>query len=99
MTPHNVRRKQSRLDLLGLIIVGLLAGAFVTVLCYALFESTRNFVSSGRPTWLSLFFWAIFLWWQLFPIIVAGFGVFFEFRGLLRFPLSFGSLYILWLVY
>jgi len=99
MLHNNLRRKQSRLDLLGLIIVGLLAGAFVTVLCFALFEGARNFVSSGRPTWLSLFFWAIFLWWQLFPIIVAGFGASFEFRGLLRFPLSFGAFYILGLAY
>jgi hypothetical protein len=99
MLHNNLRRKQNRLDLLGLIIVGLLAGAFVTVLCFALFEGARNFVTSGRPAWLSLFFWAIFLWWQLFPIIVAGFGVSFDFRGLLRFPLSFGAFYMLGLAY
>src|SRR5260370_10409131 len=99
MLHNNLRRKQNRLDLLGLIIVGLLAGAFVTVLCYALFESTRNFVSSGRPTWLSLFFWAIFLCWQLFPIIVAGFGVSFEFHGTLSFPVSFCAFYLLGLTY
>jgi hypothetical protein len=99
MLHNNLRRKQNRLDLLGLIIVGLLAGAFVTVLCFALFEGARNFVTSGRPAWLSLFFWGIFLWWQLFPIIVAGFGVSFDFRGLLRLPLSFGAFYMLGLAY
>jgi hypothetical protein len=99
MLHNNLRRKQNRLDLLGLAIVGLLAGAFVTVLCFALFEGARNFVTSGRPAWLSLFFWGIFLWWQLFPIIVAGFGVSFDFRGLLRFPLSFGAFYMLGLAY
>ena len=99
MLHNNLRRKQNRLDLLGLIIVGLLAGAFVTVLCFALFEGARNFVTSGRPAWLGLFFWAIFLWWQLFPIIVAGFGVSFDFRGLLRFPISFGAFYMLGLAY
>ncbi len=99
MLHNNLRRKQNRLDLLGLIILGLLAGAFVMGLCFALFEGTRNFVSSGRPAWLSLFFWAIFLWWQLFPIMVAGFGVSFEFRGMLRFPLSFGAFYMIGLAY
>ena len=99
MLHNNLRRKQNRLDLLGLVILGLLASAFVMGLCFALFEGARNFVSSGRPTWLSLFFWAIFLWWQLFPIIVAGFGASFEFRGMLRFPLSFGAFYTIGLAY
>ena len=99
MLHNNLRRKQSRLDLLGLVILGLLASAFVMGLCFALFEGARNFVSSGRPTWLSLFFWAIFLWWQIFPIIVAGFGAAFEFRGMLRFPLSFGAFYTIGLAY
>jgi ABC-2 type transport system permease protein len=99
MLRNNLRRKQSRLDLLGLVILGLLASAFVMGLCFALFEGARNFVSSGRPTWLSLFFWAIFLWWQIFPIIVAGFGAAFEFRGMLRFPLSFGAFYTIGLAY
>ncbi len=99
MLHNNLRRKQNRLDLLGLIILGLLAGAFVMGLCFALFEGARNFVSSGRPTWLSLFLWAIFLWWQLFPIMAAGFGVSFEFRGMLRFPVSFGAFYMIGLAY
>jgi ABC-2 type transport system permease protein len=99
MLHNNLRRKQNRLDLLGLIILGFLAGAFVMGLCFALFEGARNFVSSGRPTWLSLFFWAIFLWWQIFPIMMAGFGISFEFRGMLRFPLSFGAFYTIGLAY
>ena len=99
MAHNNLRRKQNRLDLLGLVIVGLVASAFVMGLCFALFEGARNFVSSGRPTWLSLFFWAIFLWWQLFPIIVAGFGASFDFRAMLRFPLSFGAFYTIGLAY
>ena len=99
MLHNNLRRRQNRLDLLGLVILGLLAGAFVIGVCLALFEGARNFVSSGRPTWLSLFFWAIFLWWQIFPILMAGFGVSFEFRGMLRFPLSFGAFYTIGLAY
>jgi hypothetical protein len=99
MLHNNLRRKQNRLDLLGLIIVGVLAGGFVLGVCFALFEGARDFVSSGKDTWLSLFFWAIFLWWQLSPIVVAGFGVSFDFRKLLRFPLSFGTFYIIGVAY
>jgi hypothetical protein len=97
---HNsLRRKQNRLDLLGLIIVGLLAGAFVIGVCFALFEGAYDFAFSGRSGWLSLFFWGIFLWWQLFPIVAAGFGVSFDFRTLLRFPVSFGAFYMIGLAY
>jgi ABC-2 type transport system permease protein len=99
MLHNSLRRKQNQLDLLGLIILGLLAGVFVAGVSFALFEGAHNFVSSDRPSWLSLFFWAMFLWWQLSPIIVAGFGVSFDFRGILRFPLSFGAFYTIGLAY
>src|SRR5208337_1309711 len=46
-----------------------------------------------------LLFWAMFFWWQLVPIFVAGFGANFEFRGLLRFPMSLRAFYILGLGY
>lgn len=99
MLHNNLRRKQNRLDLLGLIVVGMLAGVVVFALCIALFVGARDFVSSGRTTWLSMFFWAIFAWWQLSPIVIAGFGVSFDFRKLLRFPLSFVAFYVIGLAY
>ncbi|MCU1243183.1 MAG: hypothetical protein JWO71_3909 [Candidatus Acidoferrum typicum] len=99
MLHNNLRRKQNRLDLLGLIIGGVLAGALVLGVCFVLFEGARGFVYSGNTTWLSLIFWAIFAWWQLSPIVVAGFGVSFDFRKLLRFPMSFGTFYIIALAY
>jgi len=99
MLHNNLRRKHNRLDLLGLIIVGVLAGVVVFGLCVAFFAGAFEFVSSGRTAWLSLLFWAVFFWWQLFPIIVAGFGASFDFRGLLRFPVSFGVFYLTGLAY
>lgn len=97
---HNsLRRKHTRLDLLGLIVLGLFAGAFVIGVCVALFTGAYDFVSTGKPSWLALFFWAIFLWWQLFPIVAAGFGASFQFRTLLRFPVSLAAFYIIGLAY
>ena len=97
---HNfLRRKQNRLDLIGVIILGVVVCAFVVGVCFALFAGAYNFVSSGRITWLGLLFWAIFLWWQLLPIMVAGFGASFDFRTMLRFPLSFAAFYIIGLAY
>lgn len=99
-TLHNsFRRKQNRLDLLGLLIVGVLAGLFVIGVCVALFAGTYDLVLTSRASWLSLFFWVIFLWWQLLPVIAAGFGAAFDFRTLLRFPISPSTFFILGLAY
>jgi ABC-2 type transport system permease protein len=97
---HNyLRAKQNRLDLIGLIVLGVVTGSFVVGVGFVLFAGAYNFVSSGKITWLSLLFWAIFLWWQLLPVMVAGFGAALEFRALLRFPLSFAAFYIIGLAY
>ena len=53
----------------------------------------------GREGWIALLFWGIFLFWQLFPIFTAGFGAGFEFRTLLRFPLSLHAFYVIGLAY
>ena len=96
---NNLRKKQNRMDLIGLIVVSLLAGVVVVGVSAAFFAGAYDFVSSGKAGWLALLFWAVFFWWQLFPIVVAGFGVSFEFRTLLRFPLSFASFYVIGLAY
>lgn len=96
---NSLRRKNSRLDLLGLIVSGLLSSLFVVGLCFAFYAGAYTFVSEGRPGWVALLFWGIFLWWQLFPVLAAGFGTGFEFRNLLRFPLSLSAFYLIGLAY
>src|SRR5256885_2367394 len=48
---------------------------------------------------MALLFWGVFLFWQIFPVFVAGFGANFDFRALLRFPLSLRAFYIIGLAY
>jgi ABC-2 type transport system permease protein len=99
MLHNHLRRKQNRLDLIGLIVLGVVLCAFVVGVCLVLFAGAHDFVSSGRIAWLSLLFWGIFLWWQLLPIMVAGFGASFDFRAMLRFPLRFAAFYGMGLAY
>jgi len=96
---NSLRKKNSRLDLLGLILAGFFSSLFVVGVCFAFYVGAYTFVSEGRPGWVALLFWAIFLWWQLFPVLAAGFGASFEFRNLLRFPLSLGAFYLIGLAY
>ena len=99
MLHNGLRRKHNRLDLLGLLLVGLVGAAFVLGVGFVLFVATQDFISTGRNSLLSLFFWGIFLWWQFFPIVAAGFGISFDFRSILRFPLSLKVFYALGMAY
>jgi ABC-2 type transport system permease protein len=96
---NNMRKKNNRMDLIGLIFAGLFGAILVVGLCFAFYLGAYTFLSTGKAGWIALLFWAIFLWWQLFPIFVAGFGANFEFRKLLRFPLSLSAFYLIGLAY
>jgi hypothetical protein len=96
---NSLRKKNRRLDLLGLILLGALSGIFVLGMCFAFFAGAYTFLSGDHPGRIALLFWSIFLFWQIFPIFVAGFGASFEFRALLRFPLSLSAFYVVGLAY
>jgi ABC-2 type transport system permease protein len=96
---NGLRRKNNRLDLIGLLAVSILAGVVVLGFSIAFFAGAYNFAASGKLAWFALLFWAIFLWWQLFPLFLAGFGASFEFRTLLRFPLRRSAFFLVGLAY
>ena len=96
---NSLRKKNNRLDLIGLILTGVFSGILVSGFCFAFYAGAYAFVSQGRLEWMALLFWGIFLFWQVFPVFVAGFGANFEFRTLLRFPLSLPTFYIIELAY
>jgi len=96
---NSLRKKNNRLDLIGLIFAGVFSGIFVLGLCFAFYAGGYFFLSQGRPGWIALLFWGIFFFWQVFPVFVAGFGASFEFRTLLRFPLSLTAFYVIGLAY
>ena len=96
---NNLRKKNNRWDLVGVIFVGVFAAFFVLGLSFAFSFGAYSFLSGGHEAWIALLFWGIFLFWQLFPIFTAGFGAGFEFRTLLRFPLSLRAFYIIGLAY
>ncbi len=96
---NSLRKKNNRLDLIGLILAGIFSGILVLGLSFAFYAGAYDFVSKGRAGWISLLFWGIFLFWQIFPIFIAGFGASFEFRALLRFPLNLGAFYAIGLAY
>jgi hypothetical protein len=96
---NNLRKKHNQWDLIGMIFIGVFATLFVLGLCFAFYFGAYSFLSGGHEAWIAFLFWAIFLFRQLVPIFTAGFGAGFEFRNMLRFPLSLGAFYAIGLAY
>src|SRR2546429_7528318 len=96
---NSLRKRNNRLDLIGLIFTGVFASVLVVGLSFAFYAGAYASISQGRLEWMALLLWGIFLFWQLFPVFVAGFGANFEFRTLLRFPLTLHAFYVIGLAY
>jgi ABC-2 type transport system permease protein len=96
---NKLRQRNNRLDLIGMLFAGIFGAVLVFGLSFAFCNAAQQFIVNGRAGWIALLFWAIFVWWQVFPIFVAGFGANFEFRALLRFPLSRRAFYLIGLAY
>jgi ABC-2 type transport system permease protein len=96
---NHLRRKNSKLDLIGLIWAAIFSGVMVIGLSFAFCWGAYISISTSHFGWLLLLFWGVFLFWQAFPLFVAGFGATFEFRTLLRFPLSLTAFYLVGLAY
>lgn len=96
---NSLRRKNNQWDLIGMIVAGIFAGLAVMGVSVGFGFGAYTLMSGGHEAWIAFLFWGIFLFWQLFPVFTAGFGAGFEFRNLLRFPLSLRAFYILGLAY
>jgi ABC-2 type transport system permease protein len=96
---NHLRRKNNWLDLIGIIAAAFWSGVVILGLAIAFGFGAYTSLSTGHMVWITLLFFAIFVFWQLFPLFVAGFGVTFQFRALLRFPLSLTAFYLIALAY
>jgi hypothetical protein len=96
---NHLRRKNTRLDLIGVIAAAFWGSVLVAGLSFAFYAGAYASISTGHSEWMTLLFWGIFIFWQVFPIFIAGFGVSFEFRTLLRFPMSLSAFYLIALAY
>ena len=94
-----LRTTQGKLEFLSRVLVSIaftilaLGGSFgMGVLAFFC-------LSQGKPQWLTLFFWIIFCFWQIFPVMATAFGNNTPSSDLLRFPLSYGSYFLVRLAY
>jgi ABC-2 type transport system permease protein len=93
---HN---KNRRLDLIGLVFSGVFSAVLVVGVAVALFFGTEYFFERHHESYFALLFLGLLIWWQLFPIMLAGFAPQFSFRSLLRFPFNMTAFYLVGLAY
>jgi len=94
-----LRQKSNVLDFIGIVTAGLCAAVLVVGIGFAISFGAHAAVTTGHFSWLTLLFLGIIVFWQIFPLFAAGLGVNFEFRTLLRFPLSLSAFYLIALAY
>ena len=96
---NSIRNKNRRLDLIGMIFSGFFSAIFVAGITVAFFYGTKKLIDHHHEQFLGLLFLALLVWWQLFPIMLAGFAPQFAFRSLLRFPVKLSAFYLIGMAY
>lgn len=99
MVGNSVRSVQGAFELGARGIAFIIYSIMGLSLGFGLAAGAYSLLSSRHVQFLPALFWTVFLVWQVLPIALASFQEQFDLSGLLRFPMSFGSFYLLNVVF
>jgi len=94
-----LRTEKGKLDLAARVLIAFFAGIGAVGVGLSLGVAAYAGLTRGRSEPLTIALWVVFVCWQLFPVLLAGFLAEFDFENLLRFPLHFSSFVALSLAY
>jgi len=95
---NSLRSVRGRLNLVSRSIGGLVVGSAALGGAVALGATAWELTSNGKVQWLAIFFWIIFLFWQLFPLMATAFTQNVDTSAFLRFPLTYRTYFFVRLV-
>lgn len=96
----NAMRRPSRRVELGLQVFWyIFTAGFIFLTTGAFSAGTYGLLKVGRPEFIDLLLLAVFLIWQLAPILFEGFSPGLNFREVARYPISFRLYFLLNLLY
>jgi ABC-2 type transport system permease protein len=99
MLSNGLRFRKGALEL-GVRTLGFLIYGFTGVVLGAgLGFGAYVLTASHEWRYVPLLFWATFVLWQMIPVMMASFQEQFDLGSLLRFPVSFGSFFLLYAVF
>jgi ABC-2 type transport system permease protein len=96
---NSLRTLRGRLDVVSTALLWVVMGGLMLGGGVAMGLGAYSFVSRGEAPRLDVLFWAVLLFWQLYPILAGTGGPQFEFAHLLRFPLRYASFFTLSVAY
>src|SRR5262249_39774847 len=94
-----LRTVRHRLNLVSRIVAAILVLGAGLGGGFALAIVSWEVTKSGKVEWLAIPFWLIFTFWQLFPIMASAFNENLDGSNLLRFPISYGTYFVVRLAY
>jgi ABC-2 type transport system permease protein len=96
---NGLRTRRGKTELVARGFVGIAFGMGAVLGASGMGSAAWYFVSQGKPEYIAGLLWAVFLFWQLFPITATAFTNNPDATELLRFPLSYRSYYLVRLAY
>lgn len=96
---NSLRTMRGRLEVVSWILMGLGFTLFGLGGGFGLGAAAWFFVSRGTVEWLTVPLWAVFVYWQLFPVIATAFSETFDTSNFLRFPLAYRPYFLVRVVY
>jgi ABC-2 type transport system permease protein len=87
--------KSEKVHLAGRILLGLFLGVQALGVSIGICVGAYANVTNRRWNFLSLMLWAIFLFWQIVPVLASEMNPGFDGRNLLRFPLRFSAFFLM----
>ena len=96
---NSLRSVRGRLNLVSRTIAGLLVVAAGVGGGIALGAGAWAVIAENQLPWLAGLFWAIFLFWQMFPVMATALTQNVDASVLLRFPLKYSVYFLVRLIY
>jgi len=99
MFMNGLRTRRGKMELASRVIVGIIFTAAALGIFAAAIGMSWFCVSQGEAQRIAFILWAIFLLWQIFPVMATAFTNNPDSSDLLRFPLSYRSYFLIRLAY
>jgi len=96
---NTIRSTRGAMELGARIATGLVFSLVGLGIATGLAAGAYAMVSNAEWKLLPILFWSVFVLWQVVPITIASFQQQFDMAGLLRFPVSFGTFFVLNLLF
>lgn len=96
---NGLRSAAAKLSLVGSVIVGLVWTVMSIGTAIGVGVGSYLLAENHQFALFTIFFWGVFGFWQLLPILSTQLSTSFDSTGLLRFPLRFSSFFVLNIAY